>query len=86
MVEKTPIPSDRLLANETFGCSERRLMALAGVVASFSVRVQRASHVRPGFGAATRHALEECMRAFVGQAGNVSKVRLHIDTEKQEPV
>lgn len=35
MVQKAPIPSDRLLANESFGCSERRLMALAGVVASF---------------------------------------------------
>lgn len=58
-------------------------MALAGV-ASFSVCVQPASHVGPGFGAATRHALEECMRAFVRQSGNVSKAGLHIAKEKQD--
>lgn len=61
-------------------------MALAGIVASFSLCVQRASHVEPGFGAATRHALEECMRVFVRQAGNVSKSLLRIGKEKQEEI
>lgn len=58
-------------------------MVLAGVVALFSMR---ASQAGLGFHAATRHALEECMRAFVRRAGNVSKVGLQSANEKQEPI
>lgn len=82
MVQKSPIPSDRLLATERLGCSER------GANGSSGPRFLCACSALPmsgwGFGTATRHALEECMRAFVRQPGNVSKARLHIAKEKQD--
>lgn len=61
-------------------------MALAGAGASFSVCARGMLPMSgPGFGTATRYALEECMLAFVRRAGDERKVGLQIAKEKQEP-